>query len=709
MKVAPRKGSFSLSGGFLLLTVYAVLAGCDATAILYVDQVKWDSLYVLSSVPMKMGGEDGSGAAYSSMCRDVANDPAGVQFNMLFQGTQKKGDSADRDMSIKPGDFVDNKFIESERVTPKLFSLNLTCMEPYPDEDLYSCNGPVGGPVDIQSIDFHSYFKPELDNKGTVALAILIDMSGSMKGLVDPVPPYAEDNFANVSSKLSGVDYGKNASDSGGARFAAVEALIRNMNDEDPVVVFAFSESKFDMVCTLPSAPDADLATKMRECFGNNRDLILGNGGGFSALDSIKGEEKGRTPLWYAVDVAYRYLQGDKAYWVDENGKPLGSLPGALTKAAYKHIVVVGDGPDTCGPSTDLNQCSNQCLSYNTSFDTVRQFIEAQEPADRIPVHFVQMESKGYTERDPRQQEVACATGGQYMFVNSQDIPKANLQDVLGKSLMRIRYTFRGYWRATVNLATMKKGNDPKVGYVYALQGDGKVLPGTDKLLVSKEDLFAFKVGTIDVEGEESFADRRVSVRKECDPGKDTCPADEPFNQCSTQQWWCDSQTLTCKSTLSWLENGDKSSCGAQTVYIKVQVETKTGSGTQTDTKTVELAGVPTVCCQGNCAPPLPPEVPDEVAKPEGLAAACFFYDEGKGWTRENPDDPTSKWVYWATLKVKAEVGCTWENLQPNLKYANVADLSYPDDWDCGGKNCFPPPGAEAPPAEEPPVEEPTE
>jgi hypothetical protein len=691
--------------------VYAVVAGCDATAILYVDQVKWDSAYVLSSVPIKLGGEEGTNSAYSPMCRDVANDPAGVQFNLLFQGTQKKGDSADRDMSIKPGDFVDNKFIESAGVTPNLFELTLTCMEPYPDEDLYTCDGLKDANVPIQAIDFHSYYKPELDNKGTVALAILVDMSGSMKGLVHPTPPYAEDTFNSVSSELSGVDYGKNACDPGGARFAAVEALIRNMNDDDPVVVFAFSEEKFDMVCELEAAQDANLATKMRECFGTNRDLILGKSGGFSPLDSIKGDERGRTPLWYAVDVAYRYLQGDKTYWVNEDGKPLGNLPSALKNASYKHIVVVGDGPDTCGPSSDLNQCSKQCMSYNTSYETIRDYILTQEPADRIPVHFVQMECKGYAERDARQQEVSCLTGGQYSFINALDIPKANLQDALGKTLLRIRYTFRGYWRATVNLATMKKGNDPKVGFIYALEGIGKVLPGAASLLVSKDDLFAFKVGTIDVEGEESFVDRRVAVRKECDPAKDTCPADEKHNQCSTRKYWCDDQTLTCRSTLSWLENGDKSTCGAQTVVIRVQVETKTGTGTQTDTKSVEIAGVPTLCCKGDCAPPKPPKIPPEVAKPEGLAAACFFYDEGRGWARENPDDPTSKWVYWATLKVKSEVGCTWENLEPHLKYASVGDLAYPGDWECSGNNCFPPPGEGAvePPVEEPVTEEPTE
>jgi len=354
--------------------------------------------------------------------------------------------------------------------------------------------------------------------------------------------------------------------------------------------------------------------------------------------------------------------------------------------------VVVGDGPDTCGPSTDLSQCSNQCMSYNTSYETVRDHILEQEPPDRIPVHFVQMEAKGYPERDPRQQEVACLTGGQYNFINTFDIPQGALQDVLNKKLMRIRYTFRGYWRGTVNLATMKKGNDPKVGYLYALEGVGKVVPGEDGLLVSKDDVFAFKVGTIDTEGVEEFVDNRVVVRKECDPGVDTCPADEKYNQCSTLKHWCDDQTLTCKSTRSFLENGDKSTCGAQTVVIKVQVETKTGTGTQSDTKAVEISGVPTLCCMGDCAPPKPPEVPAEVLKPEGLAVPCFFYDEGRGWSRENPDDPTSKWVYWATLKVKTEVGCTWENLEPHLKYASIGDLAYPGDWDCSGVNCFPAP-----------------
>lgn len=711
MKVAPRKGSFALSGGLLLLAVYAVLAGCDATAILYVDQVKWDQLFVLSAVPAKLGGEEGAGWAYSPMCRDVANDPVGVQFNMLFQGTQKKGDSGDRDMSIKPGDFVNNKFIESDKVTPKLFTLNLTCMESTPDGNLYACDGLAGSPVEFQSVDYYSYGRPALDNKGSVALAILLDMSGSMKGLVDPYPPYKEDNFANVSAKLTSDTWGDNASDGGAARFTAIEAVIRGMNDKDPVVVFAYSESKFDMVCHLPSEPDADLKTKMRECFGTNRESIIG----FNGLDKIKGEEKGRTPLWYALDVAYRYMEGDPSQWVDQEGKAI-DPPSALRNAAYKHILVVGDGPDTCGPSTDLNTCSSQCLQYNTSFETVRDYIETKPMIERIPVHFVQMEAKGYRMRDARQMEVACLTGGQYMFVNTLDIPKSQLQDTLGKTLMRVRYTFRGYWRGVLNLATMKKGNDPKVGYIYTLEGTGKVVAGDDELLVSIEDGFAYKVGTTDLEGDEPFADRRLAVRKECSPAVDTCPQDEKYNACSTEQWWCDPQEMICKSTLSWLENGEKSSCTAASVLIKVQTETKTGSGTQNETKTVELAGIPTLCCHGDCAPPKPPEVPAEVAKPEGLAAACFYYDEGRGWSREDPDDPDSKWVYWATLKIKPESGCTWENLEPHLKYPNVGELAYPDDWDCGGANCFPPPGEaaqepppEAPPPEAPAPEEPTE
>ncbi|MBM4354378.1 MAG: hypothetical protein FJ109_11380 [Deltaproteobacteria bacterium] len=706
MSTGRRSGFRCFSRGALVIVVVSLLAAaCDQSPLnlgpldlspldlspTEPDQrvhLKWDSMFVLSGNLTRSTGE---AVAFEPACRLNGEVPDRLSFNVLFQGTQRKDDGSDRDLSIRPGDRLAGRILDEALVTPDLFKLQFSCIEPLPEEDLYACEGTVDPASQLESVGFYSYGKPEVDNEGPLALAILVDMSGSMKGLADPEPPYAEASFTDLAPKLSGVDFAMNATDPGYARLAAVEALVRNMDDDDAVIMLSFNENKVDVVCELPDAPDAALDVKLEDCLSTNRNLILGNAGrAFSALDWIKGEEKGRTPLWHAVDLAYRYMQGDSTVRGNGNGEAI-APPKALTGAAYRHIVVVDDGPDTCAPSSDLNQCSAPCIEYNTSFETLRDHIESQQPEERIPVHFLQMQAKGYPDRDPRQQEIACLTGGQYAFVNTWDISKALLRDVLAETLLRIRYTFRGYWRFVVATPVLAQPGAAKPGYEHVLAGWGWVHPGPDEVLVSNEDGFDFEPGSPDAGGDGPFSDGRIAFRIDCDPLKDACPTDETPGACAQTKWWCDEQTLTCRGAEAWAANGDKSSCADKTVLIRVQVQTTPGTGTQTDIKTVEIAGVPTVCCTGACMPPRPPQVPAEVAKPEGLAVACFYYDEGRGWTHEVSDDPNSKWVYWATLKLGYDVGCTWENLEPHLKYSDTAGLSYPDDWDCGGQNCFPP------------------
>ena len=624
MRLASKAGIKGVVGILLVFALQVLLSSCDATAILYVDQVKWDKLHVLSAVPVKKEAGD-----YVPVCRSTTEDPVGLQLNVLFQGTTKKGDSGEKDISIKPFDLVDNQTIDPAKITPELFELDISCLEAYPDDNLYQCSNAFSGGDDlpIDRVDFFNYHQPELTNNEDIAVAVLMDISGSMNGLVMPLYPFNEDSFAVVSSMAFGTS--ELATDPKNARYGALESFIKTLNDDDAMILFAFNESGIDVVCEIPGQSGADRATKLEECFSSNRDLITGKDAGLAktALESLQGEEKGRTPLWSAIEEVYPYMQGRT-----DEAKEAG-----VDKYKLRHILVIGDGPDTCAPSPEQNQCSGGCVAYSTSYETVRDLIEADPMTDRVPIHFVQMAAKGYPQRDPRQQEVACLTGGHHNFVNTQDIPGGVLQDVLTQTINRIRYTFRGYWRFEVPLGTVKKANEPPLGWLYGLTGGGRVLRGPEAVLVGNESNFIFKVNDDAVAGTNS-ADKRISFRKECDPdAASVCPGSETFNECSSREWWCDAQTLTCLSANAWTPNGEKSSCKPQDVYISLETRIPLGTNTDVQNNLFKIENVETRCCRGGCMPPNPPEVPASVAKPDGMASACFWYDENKGWILTNP------------------------------------------------------------------------
>jgi len=685
MRLPPKAGLKALLAGlFFVVAVQTLFSSCETNVVFHTKQVKWDKLYVVSAVPMIKSGmkEDGS-TDYKPFCRSITDDAEGLTFKVLFKGSIKKG-TPDRDQSIKPGDFVDNTEIEEEKVTSGLFEFNLKCLEPYPDHDLFACSGEgamSGGKMEEWTADFHRYHQADASNDSNVAVAVLIDMSGSMIGLVDPLD-LKEDHPDAISMKLTDAGFSKNGTDPGGFRYAAVESLIDTLNASDPLIVAGFRENSVKVICYLPGDPEAEKEKLLKECFGTNRDLVTGpmdpsEPNSSSKLDSFKGEEKGRSSLWTAVEEFYQYMK---------------TAPPAQ-KAGLRHILVITDGPDTCSTSPDLNTSSGECLQTNTSYETVRDMIEEQEWEDRIPIHFVQMEAKGYKDRDPRQMEIACLTGGHFTFFNTADIPHENLGEVLKSILRRIRFTFRGHWRFNVVLGSVKKGNPPEVGHVYGLSGTGKVLPGEEGMLVKQEDVYTFSSGT---EAGGSNADGRVAFRKECDPANYNCPEDEKAGECATRTFWCDEETLVCRSTEEWVENGTEGGCKSDDAKIWVTVETKVGESTTTENKDVTLKSIPTVCCKGICTPPRPPEVPQEITHPGSMVQACFWYEGEWGKNEEG------QWVQNAKLKNKS--GCpTWNELEDHLQYENKGDLQYPGDWDCTGDNCYPPPGAggDAEPEEE--------
>ena len=687
MRVPPKIGLKAVFAGLLFVfSVQVLLASCETNVVFHTKQVKWDQLYVISTVPeanVVTGVVDGVPTfELEPMCSTITDDPDGLQFSVLFQGSIKKG--SDKDQSIKPGDFLDNTEVLADRVTSSRFEFSLDCLEPYPDDNLFECSGEdaiKGGVMEEFSVDFHRYDEEDANNESDIAVAILIDMSGSMIGLVDPIDK-REDDADSVAAKLAGLpSFIQNATDPGSVRYAAIESVIDTLNTGDSLVVVAFKENSIKVICKSPTGEE-EAEQLWKECFGTNRQYVVGPldpdvPDSQSVLDSFRGDEEGRTPLWSALNWTYDMMrdQSDKSQSAD-----------------LRHILVITDGPDTCGDSTDLNQCSNTCLQTADGYGSFLTKLD-QDPDQVIPVHFVQMEAQGYPERDPRQMEVACLTGGHYAFINTSVITTENLLEVMRQTLRRIRFTFRGYWRFHVALGSVKKANKPKVGYVYGVAGGGKVLPLDDQMLVAQEDIFSFASGTA---SGGTNVDRRVAFRKECDPADHECPADSKEDSCTTRTWWCDEQTLTCKSTLEWQENGTETGCGKQTATINLTIQYPKENKIADEYDLVELKGVPTVCCKGRCQPPRAPDLPDDIKQPDGVLQACVYYTSDWRWLQWEDENEQAKegWVITATVKDKTDCKPVSEVIAA-FKAGNLGESTYPEDWDCGGDNCYPPPGAE--------------
>lgn len=637
----------SLGMLFLIFLLQLSIVSCGSTNVQNSDastsddqneepgESQFDKLQVISAVPVKLvGGE------YVPVCRSTTAEPDGLQFTVLLQGTANTSDSGDRDISIKPFDQLKSGTVDSAKVTADLFDLEISCLESYPDDDLHQCAdvGNVGKAVSIDRVDFFNYHEPELTNNEKVAVAVLMDISGSMNGLANPSYPFNEDSMDVVTNIIYdpislAPDPMSMGTDQKNARYGALESFIKTLNDDDALILFSFNEYGIDVICEVAGKLGADKSAKLRECLHTSRAPILEppEGSSKSALASLQGEERGRTPLWSAIEEVYPYMMGQ----TDE------SKSAGVGNYKLRHLLVIGDGPDTCAPAPEQNQCAGGCIVYSTSFETVRDLIEGDPMADRIPIHFVQMAANGYRERDPRQQEIACLTGGHHSFVNTLDIPSGKLEEVLTTTINRIRYTFRGYWRFEVPLTAVKDSNDPPPGWLYGLSGGGKVLPGPEDVLVETESNFSFKVNDDSVNGSNS-ADKRISFRKECDPdAASVCPASQVFNECSTWESWCDPQTLTCLSAQEWLPVGEESSCKPQDVIISLAVQTTVGDETETDTELIRLEDVETRCCHsGACMPPPPPTVPAAIAQPGSASSPCFTYDNSTGWVLNYPADP---------------------------------------------------------------------
>ena len=693
-----RKLTYGVFLAVTLLFLGVSQSGCDSTASLYLSEVQFSELYVLSAVPMKKVSEDGE-VKYVPLCRMQDEAADGVILRVLLKGTQAK-EGTDLDQSIRPGDRIDLQEVTEAKISAARFELSFSCIEqelpgfaqcttssdcdageicdPSPGkgfcvDGIQSCYSGINtGDVQISHVGFKAFTPNRGENVG---VAILVDMSGSNKGFVKPYPPYYEVNNEDPSGINEDVfsDFSSRASDLNGTRMNAVKTIIENLNSDDRFIVFGYREYGIDVICELPGDPDADNDAKKDSCYGSSKSLVLGTGS-FGPLDDYKTEVGGRSPLWTAVDQVYDYMAN--------NPRTQGTQ--------YKHIVVINDGPDTCSESSSLDQCSGSCAQFSTPFETVLSTVEAVDYEHRIPVHFIQYQAKGYPDRDPRQQEIACLTGGHHMFINSGEFDSTNLTNVFQDTARLVRYTFGGYWEFAIEMTKLGEDSSLPPGWNYGLAGSGKLLSLTDSFLVQEN---------YQIDSDKTFAiandsvDRRVSLRKDCKSDGD-CPANEDAGVCTTRVWWCDDEALECNSAVEWSDNGTGgTACGTVDAVVRVQIRDLTGSA-GTETKEVSLGDLPSFCCNGACMPPMPPVVPNDLAKNGGTV--CFEYDNEKGWIF---DEDQQEWVYWAELYSQA--GCPqFTEVKPAIAFGvnenpTIGELNWDDHWDCPDRqNCFPPPGA---------------
>ena len=582
-------------GALLALTWYCA---CDSTASISVEKVSFHRLQILSAV----GTVDNAGTHERACEIDRGETVTGFELAFTMKSAARKSACSgedDRDWGIQPGDRIERRIVTpGETVTAESFALSVTCVEPYPDADLATnrtCSGVTTPTINLAALGWHPYHRP-LGNADDVpvrcepaAVVLLLDQSGSMRGNVDPLNGFREDQQGLFQWPADAT--GKTvATDPNNARQAAAVDFIEKLNANDQLVVFGYQEQEdeedFRVLCTQsPKAPTGELAgepeyvRKALNCFGVNRDIVT------EEVRAAYGREDGRTPLWSAVQAAYDFLQRDDV------------------EAPYnRHIVVIGDGPDTCNEDADefirwgvkiegqpagameRSQCSS------VSYTELREHVEGgQSDPGAIPVHihFVQLEARAYPERDARQQEMACLTDGHYFFINSRDLRLGEghneLQLALIEAMSRIRYAITGYWTLRATTAAFDVTSPTTPGYL----APGSVF-GVGGTLTIGADVFAALASNhpFDVGGNEASGgpwDQRVSFRRMCDTDTDCLPPGQRPEACRV---YCSPQQKVCLDP---------------DVRVLEPDFTKGADGTPVATSCETAGGGAGTCCAGEC------------------------------------------------------------------------------------------------------------
>ena len=278
----------------------------------------------------------------------------------------------------------------------------------------------------------------------------------------------------------------------------------------------------------------------------------------------------GRSNLWTAVDRAYSYLSGEVQ----------GTLATTVADPARsRHIVVIGDGPDTCdSKSSTYASCETSGRCGDTDLADIITRIEADidnPNRDPVTIHFVQFESQGYRGRDPRQVEVSCLTGGHYQFINSETMSKnqtTNLQQALNQAVMNVRHSLMGYWQMAHKVPVlsengkMNAGGTPP-GSLFTLAGilqvneEMNLLPNNAQV---RTEVQTYGVGLGKGAKDAPNWDRRPTLGKSCAGPTDCVFSDETgaaapnTSECHIV---CSEETNLCPAGLDGVAKRDSAEC----------------------------------------------------------------------------------------------------------------------------------------------------
>lgn len=494
----------------LLGATLLAFTGCDTNARFNVNQITYKTDGTGTRILGVWPARDNGG----TLVRACSPGPIdGFMFNLAFASTQRT--DGDPDNSIHPGDVISKVTVDGGRPNDiKLTGTNnvtfqFDCLDPAPDPNGgTTCDGvdPSEAPEPMKycqagQTSCSATPSPTTSLRGEPRnILVVVDLSGSTSGFVDVGDnlEYPNDGSGSAPAQLQTL-----ASDFGGFRFAQLKTFIEGLREDDRFGILAFREDLegggIAAPCVKLGADGQDtldglsFSDKLTQCYGTDRS------GWLAGIDALSSEKNwGRANLWEAVDEAYDFIAG--------------SAP----NAAADHIVVISDGPDTCGYDSSATDCKFSCSE--TSADDVVQKIQtglAANPPENIKVHFIQFDSVGYPGADPRQMEVACESGGHFQFINRTALPNQNLaqfQAALGQAMENIRFSLSGHFQVPIQMSALASGQTQN-GTVYSVKGALTV--ETSSQMVASSDVIFF------AGGENGVLDKRPKLRKGCGGASD--------------------------------------------------------------------------------------------------------------------------------------------------------------------------------------------
>ena len=403
---------------------------------------------IIDLVPLSSGTPGDKGSHPERVCGEAGSQ---LGLGVSLQGSNT-GDTRDQ---LQPGDFPSEAELQQSVMVNGAIRIE---------------GSTAGGDPFVFTADGLEFVPaaPGATRNTPLAVALLIDNSGSIKGFVEEGTIGGGDSAVScVEGPPKVVDIPSTLNDchsdpTFGAPGAA-ETILATLRPADRAISFTFGE-KVGISAACPSGARPDGPDGEAACLGSPaqaREAVKR----LMDHDDAHVLGEGRSNLWGAVVHAMDLLRKHAT-------QPL------------RHVVVITDGPDTCdAKSPDFQHCfstSGGDPTYvggcPTAASAEVDAAIAQTPA--VAVSFIHFQSPGYPHPDPRMIDAACRSGGHYLFVPTRSIPPSGTRAMLEKAARRLRGVLRGHWRAnlkqTLPLASgMPKGNSTLLsGKVAFYEGD---------------------------------------------------------------------------------------------------------------------------------------------------------------------------------------------------------------------------------------------